>query len=285
MTNFGTLAILGLPWMPHRQRYLLLALETVTAREAGWREIETGVLARLAGLSVNTAARARAELAKAGRIEYRPGTGPGHPGRYRLLFDVDKPPKNAGGVNPPKNAGGDKPPNVVGSVKPPKNTGGVNPPKQAPVSHPIEPQKPTTPNAVTSANASISLEPLTLDTSSLREAPHLNSRAEGTWSGQPDDDDFDYETRPRPGLGYGECTGCGEWHAIGISGRIGKRGRRGHYAPGAWGHTCPGVGQQPARPVRCAGCGQTGLALTAVEGLCYRCLRDRKEAEAAEGTP
>ncbi len=104
---------------------------------------------------------------------------------------------------------------------------------------------------------------------------------EGAWSGQPDDDDFlDYETRPRPGLGYGECTGCGEWHSIGASGAIGKRGRRGHYLPGAWGRACPGTGQQPARPVPCDRCGQTGLALTAIEGLCSGCLRDRKEAEA-----
>ncbi len=153
MTNFGALAVLALPGIPERQLRVLLALETVTARDGGWRTIETGVLAAQARVSVNTAARARAELAKAGLIEYRPGTGPGHPGGYRLLVDVDKPPKNAGAVNPPKNAGA------------------VNPPKPAPASHPNEPRKPTTPNAVTSADASIALEPLALEPSALREAP------------------------------------------------------------------------------------------------------------------
>ena len=157
MTNFGALAILALPKLPERQLRFLLALETVTARDGGWREAETGMLADLAHQSVNTAAKARSELAKAGLIEYRPGTGPGHPGTYRILLEVDKPPKNAARVNPPKNAGGDKQPNDAGAVNPPNDAGAVNPPKQATVSHPIEPQKPTNPNAVTSANASITL--------------------------------------------------------------------------------------------------------------------------------
>lgn len=152
MTNYGTLAILALPKMPERQLRFLAALETVTPREGDWREIETGVLAGQAGESVNTAARARAELVAADLIEYRPGTGPGHPGRYRIRVEVDKPPKNAG------------------RVKPPKNAGGVNPPKQAPVSHPKASEKPTTPNAATSADADIALEPLALEPSSLSRA-------------------------------------------------------------------------------------------------------------------
>ncbi len=48
--------------------------------------------------------------------------------------------------------------------------------------------------------------------------------------------------------------------------------------------TCPGARQPPARPVRCTGCGRTGLALASLTGLCAACKRDRKEAE-AEGRP
>jgi hypothetical protein len=92
VTNFGALAILALPKMPERQLRFLLALETVTAR-GSWREAQTELLARQAGLSVRTAIKARAELAKAGMIEYRPGTGPGHPGRYRLPAIVGEPPR------------------------------------------------------------------------------------------------------------------------------------------------------------------------------------------------
>jgi hypothetical protein len=282
VTNFGALVILALPGIPERQLRLLLALETVTRDADGWRQAETGVLAQLARMSVNTAAKARGEAVKAGLIEYRPGTGPGHPGRYRILLDVDKPPKNAGAVNPPKNAGGVNPPNDAGPVNPPNDAGPVNPPKPAPVSHPNEPQKPTTPNAVTSADASISLEPLTLESSSLREAPRLDGHAEGARSGQGDDDDFaDYETRPRRSPGLGQCTACGWWFVVAAGGRINRHetGR----PDGSYG-TCPGAGQPPARPVRCTGCGRTGLALASLTGLCTACTRERKEAEADGGT-
>jgi hypothetical protein len=172
MTNYGSLAILAIrPKPPDRQLRFLIALETVTARDGGWRTIETGVLAAQSGQAVRTASKARAELAKAGRIEYRPGTGPGHPGSYRLLVDVDSPPgsepgKNAAPVNPGKNAA---------PVNPGKNAAPVNPGKQAPGSQANEPQKPTTPNAVTSANASIALEPSALEPSALLRAardPH-----------------------------------------------------------------------------------------------------------------
>jgi hypothetical protein len=269
MTNFGALAILALPGIPERQLRLLLALETVTRDADSWREIETGVLARKARVSVNTAAKARSELAKAGLIEYRPGTGPGHFGRYRLLVDVDgKPPKNAGGVKPPKNAGG---------VKPPKDAGAVNPPKQAPVSHPNGPQKPTTPNAVTSADASTYLEPLYLESSGLREAPRLNSHAEGGWSRQGDDDDLDYETRPRRSPGLGQCTACGGWFVA--SKWRGYLNRHSAAIPGRGYVQCPGSDQPPVRPVRCTGCGRTGVALASISGLCSACTRERKQAE------
>jgi hypothetical protein len=162
VTNYGTLAVLALPGIPERQLRFLLALETVTAREGGWREIETGVLAAQARQSVRTACKARAETAKAGLIEYRPGTGPGHPGHYRVLIDdLDK---------PPKNAARDKPGNDAARVNPGNNAARVNPGKRAPGSLANEPRKPGNPNAVTSDDPSIALEPLALDTSALREA-------------------------------------------------------------------------------------------------------------------
>ena len=52
MTNFGALAVLALPGIPERQLRFLLALETVTARDGGWRTTETGVLAAQARQSV-----------------------------------------------------------------------------------------------------------------------------------------------------------------------------------------------------------------------------------------
>jgi hypothetical protein len=165
VTNFGTLAILALPKMPERQLRLLLALETVPARSGGWREVKTDVLASQAGPSVRTACKARAELARAGRIEYRPGTGPGHPGRYRLLFETGKPPKKRS-----SDAARDNPGNNTARDNPGNDTAGDNPGNQAPGSLVNGPQKPTPPNALTSDDPSTALEPLALDTSALRSA-------------------------------------------------------------------------------------------------------------------
>ena len=119
---------------------------------------------------------------------------------------------------------------------------------------------------------------LTLESSALREAPRLNGRAEGAWSGQPDDDDFpDYETRPRRSPGLGQCTACGEWFVAAAEGRINRH--TGTRPDGSYG-TCPGTGQPPVRPVRCTGCGRTGLALASLTGMCSACTRERKETEA-----
>ena len=96
MTNFGTRAILALPKMPERRLRLLLALETFTRGEDGWREAGTGLLASTAGLSVNTAARARRELAKSGVIEYGRGDGRGHLSTYRIKVPPQRcPPSRA----------------------------------------------------------------------------------------------------------------------------------------------------------------------------------------------
>jgi hypothetical protein len=158
VTNFGTLAILALPKMPERQRYLLLALETVTADADGWRPIGIELLARLAGPSVNTAIKARDELAAAGLIEYRRGTGPGHPSVYRLRFDLSNPVKDAATVNPVKNAA------TVNPVKPAAGT----------VSN--APRNPTSRNAATSGNAIAALEPIALEASAAHTRAHETSR-------------------------------------------------------------------------------------------------------------
>jgi hypothetical protein len=83
MTNYGIRAILALPWLPERQLRFLLALETFTSGDGGWREAGTALLAQYAGQSVNTTVKARAELVKSGAVEYRPGSGRGHVGSYR----------------------------------------------------------------------------------------------------------------------------------------------------------------------------------------------------------
>jgi hypothetical protein len=171
VTNYGALAILALPKMPERQLRVLLALETVTRHEGAWRTIETGALARQAGRAVRTVVKARAELAASGRIEYRPGTGPGHPGSYRLLVDVDKPPANAGRVKPTSDAARVKPSTDVASVSRAPMLHGSTHATRPPEPVQLGSQKPTTPNAVTSANASIALEPLALESSTLPRAP------------------------------------------------------------------------------------------------------------------
>jgi hypothetical protein len=163
VTNYGTLAILALPWMPERQLRFLLALETVTVRDGGWREVETGVLAAQARQSVRSAVRARAELVKAGRIEYRPGTGPGHPGRYRLLFDMDRPPRSTGATTVHGSTDATSVHGSTGERTVHGSTHATSVHGSTGESRPLEAMqtgspKPTTDNAVTRANASIALD-------------------------------------------------------------------------------------------------------------------------------
>jgi hypothetical protein len=266
VTNYGALAILALPKMPERQLRFLLALETVTRREGGWRTIGTGALARSAGLSVAPVVKARAELAASGRIEYRRGTGPGHPGSYRLLLDVDKPPANAGRVKPTSDAA---------RVKPTSDASRVKPTSPAPASRLDAPGRPTTPDTVTSGNESIALEPLTLKSSSLRTT-RTGSRGEPAAT---DDDDFDSSARARPGPGYGLCPECRDWQVVKASG--GRVGRHDADVGGRWSR-CPGSGRPPVEPVPCVECGRTGVALTGFAGLCHACREAIKAAEAPD---
>ena len=83
MTNVGVREILALPKMPERQLRFLIALETFTCGEDGWREAGTELLASAAGLSVNTIVKARGELGASGAIEYRRGNGRGQVSTYR----------------------------------------------------------------------------------------------------------------------------------------------------------------------------------------------------------
>jgi hypothetical protein len=180
VTNYGTLAILALPKMPERQLRLLLALETVTPREGGWREVGTDLLASKAGLSVNTTARARRELAKSGAIDYERGDGRGHVSTYRMKVPHDvahlpepgkvptvtdhlsspgKVPNDTGHLSGPK---GDQ---VVGDLSEPGKV-----PKQALERYPNGPRKGGSRNPATSANASGGLEPSGLEPSALPRA-------------------------------------------------------------------------------------------------------------------
>jgi hypothetical protein len=169
VTNYGTRAILGLPKMPERQLRFLLGLETFTGREDGWREAGTALLASTAGLSVNTAARARVELVKSGAIEYRRGNGRGQVGPYRIkvpsvvvhLPEPGKVPNDAGDLSGPE-----KVPNDAGDLSSPER-------------YPNEPRKGTQTglkkvpkrNAATSGNAIGALEPLALESSALPRTP------------------------------------------------------------------------------------------------------------------
>jgi hypothetical protein len=113
-----------------------------------------------------------------------------------------------------------------------------------------------------------------------RETADLDGRAEGAPAAPRPDDDDDSETKPgRPerwGRGYGWCAACDRWVSVRLAGGL--------LVPHGWDGECPGSRQPPAEPVPCAGCGRTGLMLTAVEGLCSACLKDRKRRRSA-GTP
>lgn len=109
-SNYGVRAILALRGLSGRQLRFLLALETLTPGDDGWREAGTELVARYAGVSVNTAARARGDLMASGVIDYRPGSGRGHRGAYRMkvpastvhLPEPGKVPPNAGDLPAPE---------------------------------------------------------------------------------------------------------------------------------------------------------------------------------------
>jgi hypothetical protein len=157
VTNYGTCAILALPRLPERQLRFLLALETFSRGDDGWREAGMKLLAKTAGRSPNTAIKARDELVAAGAIEYRPGNGRGNHSSYRIKVPGigdhlrGKVPKSAGKV--PKNAGYlPSPERYPNGPRKGTQTGRVKVPKR---------------NAVTSANANAALKPSALDTSAL----------------------------------------------------------------------------------------------------------------------
>jgi hypothetical protein len=137
----------GLPILQieYMQLRLLLALETFTRGEGGWREAGTDLLARYAGLAVNTAIKARGELVASGAVEYRPGNGRGHVSAYRIKI-----PNIAGDLSTPER--------YPSAARKGTQTGVVKVPKR---------------NAVTSGNISAVLE------ASVLEASVLPVRARG----------------------------------------------------------------------------------------------------------
>lgn len=162
MTNHGTRVILALPKMPDRQLRLMLALETVTPGSDGWREVGADLLARIANLSPNTAARARDELIKAARIEYKPGSGRGRVSAYRL-----KAPNGRGYLSGPE--------------KVPSETDHLSEPER----YPIEARKGTqsgpvkvpNQNALTCENENPALEASALEASALSPDERLLAEA------------------------------------------------------------------------------------------------------------
>jgi len=163
-----------LPKMPERQLRFLLALETFTRGEDGRREIGTDLLARTAGLSVNTAVRARRELVKSGAIEYKRGDGRGHVSAYRIKVPHDvvhlpepvKVPNDADHLSSPGKVSND-----AGHLSEPGNV-----PKQAPERYPNSPHKGGSRNPAASGNASGALEPLALEASAARTPAHTRPR-------------------------------------------------------------------------------------------------------------
>jgi hypothetical protein len=152
VTNFGTRAILALPKMPERRLRVLLALETLPRRGGGWREVKTGKLAEHAGLSVNTAVRARGELVASGAVEYRRGNGHGHVSAYRIKVTND-----AGYLHSP--------------AKVPNNAGDLERyPDEARKGTQTRPVKVPTGYSPTSQNVSGQLEPSQLEPSQLSRA-------------------------------------------------------------------------------------------------------------------
>ena len=165
MTNYGTRAILALPKMPERQLRFLLALETFTRNEDGWREAGTALLARTAGLSVKTAVRARAELVKSAAIGYQPGNGRGQVGTYRLKVVINDVHLSEPGKVPSDGA------HLSGAGKVSSDGAHLSEPERYPNERrkgtPTGSKKVPTRNASTSQNAFAALEPLALEPSAL----------------------------------------------------------------------------------------------------------------------
>jgi hypothetical protein len=151
-TNYGICAILALPKLPERQLRVLLALETFTPGKDGWRTAGPKLLAKTAGLSVNTAIKARDELTGAGTIEYRPGNGRGNLSTYRI-----KVPNIAGDLSGPER--------YPSAARKGTQTGPVKVPRR---------------NALTSANANAALKASALKPSALSPVVDVGERGTGS---------------------------------------------------------------------------------------------------------
>ena len=241
MTNYGALAILALPKMPYRQRYLLLALETVTSGSDGWRPVGLDLLARSAGLSVRTAVKARDELTKAGFIEWRRGTGREHPSVYRLRFDLSNPGKNAATVNPGK-------------------------PGSATLAN--APRNPVSRNAASSGNASGALEPIALEPSALsRAARDLGAALAGLGADDDEIDEVFAAIKRKPGIrsslaAYMRGVVNGDGGA-----RLLDEVRRDHAADD------PDDPRPPPKPPWCRECDERTRLIGLPDGRMARCIR------------
>jgi len=183
VTNHGTRAILGLPKMPERQLQLLLALETFTPRDDGWREVGTKLLASTAGLSATTATRARRDLVKSGAIEYERGDGKGHLSTYRIkvphgVVHLPEPGKVVtdggdlkGGHNADDLKGGHNADDLEGGHIVDDLSGPGKVVTKAPERSPNSPRKGSHRNPATSGNAIGALEALALEPSALPRGP------------------------------------------------------------------------------------------------------------------
>lgn len=280
MTNYGALAILAeLPeGAPARQVRLMIALETFRADADGWRTVSTGTLCRAASFSRNSLRRASRELAAAKLIEHEPGTWSGARSRWRFTFRLDLPPPKKGGTrgHPKKGATQGAPsdrqergpaqPRKGGQPSPGK---GVPPDEGVPphAQHADQPERAgkgarrVTPDGVPTA-----LEPSALNQSALPragaagggEAAH-GSAVEGDREKMIDDQAFSGKNDNHPGRGI--CPDCGGLFSIRGGGLLAEH-------PG-----CPNSGGKPVKPVPCARCGRTGLALSG-GGVCTSCARD-----------
>lgn len=294
-SNNHTRAILRLRGtIPKRQVDLLLALETFTPDDDGWREAGADLIDTETNISPRTAARARGELIAAGWLDYDRGDGRGHVSRYRVRLP-HVPKKGRQNADSKGRQNGESRGSQDDDMATFKGR------QEDPVKVATEPDKGRHRNPATSGDVIGALKESALKPSAARtrDAPahppapahprtreaaaDLDGHAEGAWSGQPDDDDFDYETRPRRSPGLGQCAVCGGWFLAVAGGVINRH--TGTRPDGSYG-TCPGARQPPVRPVRCTGpCGRTGLALASLTGLCSACTRERKEAEAEEWVP
>ncbi len=155
MTNYGALAILALPPMPERQLRFLIAVETVKVGDDGLRRIGSALLARTAGISHNTLAKARADAVKAGHVEFERGDGRGNVSGYRILFPI-------------------KGTNIAGPLPAPERV-----PTGAPKGYQPSGIKGTSPNALTSGNANGALKALALEASALSLADLLRAAVPG----------------------------------------------------------------------------------------------------------